>query len=166
VVLAALRAYDPGLSSSQTEALIAGTAAGGVLDGGAAFRAAGLASVIDAGQAAMPLSARTTNAPNTVAQADVSQGKRAKWGRPIAKTARYRRGVLSVAVSGRPIAATLKVVVLRRVRGRLRAVKELAKTRSVIRLSSLHRPTEVRLSYLDSSGQGRAPLGWTLKTVR
>ncbi len=64
-VLAALRAYRPGLGPSEAEQLLTSTAraAGGSLDVTALFQAAGLESVIEAGERREPVPASSDPAP-------------------------------------------------------------------------------------------------------
>jgi hypothetical protein len=66
-VLAALRSYRPDLTAGQTESLLRQTAANGVLDAQAAFRAAGLGAQVDAAAARVP-AAPVTPAPDSTQQ--------------------------------------------------------------------------------------------------
>ncbi|MEA2249356.1 MAG: in, partial [Solirubrobacteraceae bacterium] len=128
-VLAALRAYRPDLTVGATEALLIENArpgsAGPRLDAAAAFRAAGLGGLVDAADptprpiaspasiavpgpassAELPPTTRDP-APRVVAPAEAPAGADAltelNVRRPTLRSRSYRRGILTVMVSGVP----------------------------------------------------------------
>lgn len=67
-ILTALRSYVPHLTAEQAEGLLIATARGGHVDAAAAFRAAGLASLVDAAPAATP--AGGSSSTTTIMPAD------------------------------------------------------------------------------------------------
>ena len=71
-VLVALRSYDPALTPATATQLLLSTTTNGHLDVAAAFRAAGLGAIVDAGNAATPKPPTTTNvSPDPAASADL-----------------------------------------------------------------------------------------------
>ena len=96
-ILAALRSYRPDLSGGDAEQLLVATAqrtsAGPVVDASAAFRAAGLAHLVDAYKVvAVPV-----DAPGDATDARFGSGQRPAKPRLIA--ASYRRGVMRLRVA-------------------------------------------------------------------
>jgi hypothetical protein len=121
-VLVALRSYAPTLTSAQATRLLVSTARGGRLDVAAAFRAAGLGAIVDAGIAAIPRPA----VPPAVASPPTTPA----LSRPRVKRATWRRGVLLITLKPLPKAtrlhakitfATRKPMFLSTTRPRLRA---------------------------------------------
>jgi hypothetical protein len=94
-VLGALRAYRPDLSGEQAEELLKETAsaAGGVLDVTALFDAAGLASVVAAGEANEPLGA--SPAPSApLSTAVVPTARQARLARPRVRIRRHGNSMI------------------------------------------------------------------------
>ena len=115
--MCALRAYRPDLPAAAAEALLTSTASTGAagrrLDAATAFRAAGLSRLVEA--PAPPTSAPPATAPSAAspapsvivapaAQAPSASDPLAELGvrRPRLRSSSYRRGILSVVVSGVP----------------------------------------------------------------
>ena len=92
-VLVALRSYNRTLSGPQAVDLLVSTARHGHLDAAAAFRAAGLGAIVDAGSAAMP---------KTAVAAAAAQDRNAKTvrrvPRPSVRRVTWRRGVLQIVL--------------------------------------------------------------------
>lgn len=164
-VLTALRAYRPDLSWSDAEQLLIATAPNGVLDVEQAFRAAGLGDVVDAGIAATPpLSPPppedpTAAPPSAPKPVDVMSGSHPVpaprvWPRPIA-TVRFRRGVVSVTVSGPPNGAILQVTLQRRHGDRYVFLGTRRTRERSVRLKCARRPDRVAIMYRDLAGNGR-----------
>jgi Subtilase family len=86
-VLVALMSYDPTLSYTTAEQLLVSTATDGNLNVAAAFQAAGLGAIVTQGNANIPK-----------ASAPASAAKPA--GGLVVRAARWRRGVLTLTVSG------------------------------------------------------------------
>ena len=134
-VIAALRSYRPDLTWDQAEQLLTSTAKAGMLDVGAAFRAAGLGAVVDAGLKAMP-----KPPPPPVK----------RWAAPKVRSASYRHGILTVRLTGRPAGARVQLDVYWRVRGgRTRKAKTLSKTMNTIRTRLAKRPAKIAIAYRD-----------------
>jgi hypothetical protein len=106
--LVALRSYAPELTAAAAEQMLLSTTRNGHLDVAAAFRAAGLGAIVDAGTAAIPK-------PRTVATPPVTAVVR-RVPRPLVKRATWRRGVLSIVLKHLPRGARLhaKVTFARR----------------------------------------------------
>lgn len=172
-VLSALRSYRPDLEAAAAEELLQRTArpapAGALLDVEAAFAAAGLQSVIDAGRARIPAGAPTPTAPpgatkgsSPSALAPTRNGDRsperaiatAALTRPSAR-ASYRRGVLRLRLRRRPKAAVLRVDVFALARnGLVLRTRTLRRSSSTVALR-LRRWDHVLLSYEDLYGDRR-----------
>ena len=134
-VLAALRSYKPALTWSQGEQLLTSTTHNGMLDVAAAFRAAGLGSVVDAGLKAMPKPPPAVKA----------------WARPRVRSASYRHGVLRVRLASVPKGARVKLDVFWRVRGgRVRKAKTLYTTMTTIQTHLAKRPVKLALAFRDA----------------
>jgi len=95
-VLVALRSYGPAVSASDAAALLVSTAHNGHLDATAAFRAAGLGAIVDAGNAAIPKPLPPPPPPPVAAPAVPATLK--AMARPRVTRATWRRGVLLVTV--------------------------------------------------------------------
>jgi hypothetical protein len=103
-VLVALRSYAPALTPAAAVQFLLSTTRNGHLDVAAAFRAAGLGDVVDAGTAAIPrppapLPPAVTPPPPPDAAARVP--------RPSVKRATWRRGVLTITLKSIAKRATL-----------------------------------------------------------
>ena len=134
-ILTALRSYKPTLTWAQAEQLLTSTSNGGMLDVGGAFRAAGLGAVVDAGLRAMP------KPPPPAVK---------RWGAPKARSARYRHGLLTVRLAGRPSSARVQLDVYWRVNGgRVRKAKTLSKTMNTIRTHLPRRPVKLAITFRD-----------------
>jgi hypothetical protein len=94
-VLVALRSYAPGLTATQATQFLVSTARTGNLDVTAAFRAAGLGAIVDAGNAAVPHPSPSAVAPPPVAAP-------APLSRPRVTRATWRRGVLLITLRPLP----------------------------------------------------------------
>ena len=86
-VLVALMSYDPTLSYATAEQLLVSTATDGNLNVAAAFQAAGLGAIVTQGNASIP----KPSAPASAAK---------PAGGLVVRAARWRRGVLTLTVSG------------------------------------------------------------------
>ena len=106
-MLVALRSYSPAMTPGRAVELLLGTTRNGHLDVAAAFRAAGLGSVVDAGTAAIPGSAAPAPAPEIAAPAVAAR----RVPRPSVKRASWRRGVLDITLKSIPKNARLRVKV-------------------------------------------------------
>lgn len=99
-VLVAMRSYKPDLTATAAEGLLLSTARNGHLDASAAFRAAGLGSIVDSGAAAIPrtpLSAPAVPPPTTLRRVP----------RPSVKRVTWRHGVLEIVLRTIPKGARL-----------------------------------------------------------
>ena len=106
-VLVALRSYSPATTPARAVELLLSTTRNGHLDVAAAFRAAGLGSVVDAGTAAIPGSAAPAAAPEIAAPAVAAR----RVPRPRVKRVSWRRGVLEITLKSIPENARLRVKV-------------------------------------------------------
>lgn len=95
-VLVALRSYQPGMTMAQAVQQLLATTHNGHLDAAAAFRAAGLAPVVDAGTAAIP---------KLASQVPVAVARRVP--RPSVKRVVWRRGILDLRLNIMPAATRL-----------------------------------------------------------
>ena len=97
-VLVALRSYSPSTTPARAVELLLSTTRNGHLDVAAAFRAAGLGAVVDAGTAAIP----TPPAPPAAQDPSPAVGTPAaaarRVPRPSVKRATWRRGVLEITL--------------------------------------------------------------------
>ena len=96
-VLVALRSYARTLTAAQATQLLVSTAHNGHLDATAAFRAAGLGAIVDAGNAAIPKPAAALPPAAAAAPPTALTGTLA---RPRVKRATWRRGVLVITLRG------------------------------------------------------------------
>jgi hypothetical protein len=110
-VLVALRSYAPTLTAARSVELLVSTAHNGQLDAAAAFRAAGLGAVVDAGTAATPKPPGAPPAsPGSSSPSSVAAAKR-RVPRPSVKSASWRRGVLEIRLKSIPKGARLHATV-------------------------------------------------------
>ena len=97
-VLVALRSYAPALTPAAAVTHLLSTTRNGHLDAAAAFRAAGLGAIVDAGNAAIPrppAPAGTAAAPVVTPPAAVAARR---VPRPSVRSATWRRGVLTITL--------------------------------------------------------------------
>jgi hypothetical protein len=99
-VLVALRSYAPELSASNAVGVLLSSTHNGHLDAAAAFRAAGLSDIVDAGVAAIPPSA-----PPTPLTPPAAVG--AQLTPPSVRSATWRHGILQITLKRIPKGATL-----------------------------------------------------------
>jgi len=173
-VLAALRSYRRDLDPAAAEELLQRTARPGpagalILDVEAAFAAAGLQSVIDAGRARIPTGAATPTTPPGTTKSSSPSGlaptrdhghtperaiATAALTRPSAR-ASYRRGILRLRLRRRPKAAVLRVEVFALARnGLVLRTRTLRRSSSTVTLR-LPRWDHLVLSYEDLYGERR-----------
>jgi hypothetical protein len=96
-VLVALRSYDPALTAARAvELLLTTTRNNGQLDATAAFRAAGLGAVVDAGDAATPKPPVAQPPPGVAPPPTPSAGAARPVPRPSVRSVTWRRGVLTI----------------------------------------------------------------------
>jgi hypothetical protein len=107
-VLVALRSYDPALTPATATQLLLSTTTNGHLDVAAAFRAAGLSAIVDAGNAATPKTAPTTTSAMT-APTVTSPSGHGPVPTPDVKSLKWHRGVLRIALRTLPQGARLHV---------------------------------------------------------
>jgi hypothetical protein len=116
-VLVALRSYDPALTAARAvELLLSTTRNNGHLDATAAFRAAGLGAVVDAGTAATPKPPVPQPLPGVAPLPTTSPGGARRVPRPSVRLVTSRRGVLTITLKRIPKGARLhaKVTFARR----------------------------------------------------
>jgi len=103
-VIVALMSYDPSLSYNHAEQLLVSTATDGDLNVTEAFQAAGLGSIVAAGNANVPKPAATAPATSTPAPPTSNVPG------PVAvRSLRWRRGVLTITVAPLPQGGRLDV---------------------------------------------------------
>ncbi len=95
-VLVALRSYAPALPAEAAVQFMLSTTHNGHLDAAAAFRAAGLGAIVDAGTAAIP------KAPVTQPPAVAPPAKVRRVPRPSVRSVTWHRGVLQIALKSLP----------------------------------------------------------------
>jgi hypothetical protein len=105
-VLVALRSYAPTLTATQATQLLVSTARSGHLDAAAAFRAAGLGAIVDAGIAAIPRPP-ASSPPSVVSPSAQGAAPVAALAPPNVKRVTWRRGVLTITLKDRLKGATL-----------------------------------------------------------
>lgn len=153
-VLVALRSYAPTLTAVQATQLLVSTARNGNLDASAAFKAAGLGAIVDAGNAAIPKPPppAVAVAPPLPAAAPVALA------RPRVKRATWRRGVLLITLRSLPSGSRLhaKITFARR-----RAIF-LATSRPRLRA---HTPPPRRVTLQLTAGDAKSPTV-TIKVTR
>jgi hypothetical protein len=152
-VLAALRSYRPDLGPDDAEALLLSTARRieglPVLDVEAAFRAAGLDHIVEAGRAALPgqPSPRNDTPPSALLKQPGRTPVNARPPRPRLRSVHLRGRVLTIRTSGRPRDARVRVRITYRARGEfgrgIRVIERRADTMR-IRLPRRWRRIEVR----------------------
>jgi hypothetical protein len=116
-VLVALRSYDPALTAARAvELLLTTTRNNGQLDATAAFRAAGLGAIVDAGDAATPKPPVPQPLPGAAPLPTTPAGGARRVPRPSVRTVTWRRGVLTIRLKSIPKGARLhaKVTFARR----------------------------------------------------
>jgi hypothetical protein len=102
-VLVALRSYDPALTAPRAvELLLTTTRNNGQLDAAAAFRAAGLGAIVDAGDAATPKAPPALVTPPPPRAAAVRRVPR-----PSVRSVTWRRGLLTIRLNSIPKGARL-----------------------------------------------------------
>ena len=98
-VLVALRSYSPSTTPARAVELLLSTTRNGHLDVAAAFRAAGLGAVVDAGTAAIPTPpAAAAPDPSPAAGTPAAAATARRVPRPSVKRATWRRGVLEITL--------------------------------------------------------------------
>ncbi len=159
-VLVALRSYAPTLTAAQATQLLVSTTHNGRLDAIAAFRAAGLGAIVDAGAAAVPRPSPTPPAAMPPSAADPGAAPPAALARPRLHRATWRRGVLTITLRSLPKGSRLhaKVTFARR-----RAMF-LASSRRVLRARTPP-PRRVRL-HLTMGGASSATVTIMVTRVR
>ena len=100
-VLVALRSYAPALTATSAVQLLLSTTHNGHLDVAAAFRAAGLGAVVDAGVAAIPQPAGAPVAPSS----------RGGLAAPSVRRVTWHRGVLQITLKRIPRGARLHATI-------------------------------------------------------
>jgi hypothetical protein len=95
-VLVALRSYAPSLTATQATQMLVSTAHNGHLDATAAFRAAGLDAIVDAGNAAIPKPPPPAPPPAAAPPPQATT----TLARPRVRRATWRRGVLLISLRG------------------------------------------------------------------
>jgi len=116
-VLVALRSYAPALTAARAvELLLSTTRNNGQLDATAAFRAAGLGAVVDAGDAATPKPPVPQPLPGAASLPTTPAGGARRVPRPSVRSVTWRRGVLQIRLKSIPKGARLhaKVTFARR----------------------------------------------------
>jgi hypothetical protein len=99
-VYVALRSYARTLTAAQASQTLVSTAHNGHLDATAAFRAAGLDAIVEAGNAAIPKQPPPAPPPAALPPAPPPAAASASLPRPRVKRATWRRGVLRIALHG------------------------------------------------------------------
>ena len=107
-VLVALRSYDPALTAARAVELLLSTSRNnGQLDATAAFRAAGLSAVVDAGAAATPKPPVLQPLPGAAPLPTTPAGGARRVPRPSVRSVTWRRGVLTIRLKSIPKRARL-----------------------------------------------------------
>jgi len=107
-VLVALRSYDPALTSARAvELLLSTTRNNGQLDATAAFRAAGLGAVVDAGVAATPKPPVPQPLPGAAPIPTTPAGGARRVPRPSVRSVTWQRGLLTIRLKSIPRGARL-----------------------------------------------------------
>jgi hypothetical protein len=156
-ILAAIRAYSPSLAVDQAQACLTSTTRGGELDAAAAFRACGLGSVVDAGEAAEPATSTTTPPPVvTPPSALLKRGPRLS----------LRRHGLRLTIFGadRPSGALFEVQVLAW-RKRRTVVVSSARSRTGLLVVTVRGPVRVRARYR-LADQSLSPWSYAVSSPR
>ena len=107
-VLVALRSYDPALTAPRAvELLLTTTRNNGQLDAAAAFRAAGLGAIVDAGDAATPKPPVPQPLPGAAPLPPPPAAGARRVPRPSVRLVTWRRGVLTIRLKSIPKGARL-----------------------------------------------------------
>ena len=107
-VLVALRSYDPALTAPRAvELLLSTTRNNGQLDATAAFRAAGLGAIVDAGVAATPKPPVPQPLPGAAPLPTPPAAGARRVPRPSVRLVTWRRGVLTIRLKSIPKGARL-----------------------------------------------------------
>ena len=107
-VLVALRSYDPSLTAARAvELLLTTTRNNGQLDAAAAFRAAGLGAIVDAGDAATPKPPVPQPLPGAAPLPTPPAAAARRVPRPSVRLVTWRRGVLTIRLKSIPKGARL-----------------------------------------------------------
>jgi len=107
-VLVALRSYDPALTAARAVELLLSTSRNnGQLDATAAFRAAGLGAVVDAGAAATPKPPVPQPLSGAAPLPTTPAGGARRVPRPSVRSVTWRRGVLTIRLKSIPKGARL-----------------------------------------------------------
>jgi hypothetical protein len=136
-VLVALMSYDPPLSYSAAEQLLVSTATDGDLNVAAAFEAAGLSSIVEAGN---------RNIPKTGIDEHKTSG--GSLGKVVLRRLRWKRGVLTIRVASVPRGDRLRVRLLFAHRRRLLSSRD-----AMLRFRS-PRPRQLQLWLVRGSLKG------------
>lgn len=157
--LAALRSYRPDLSWEASEQLLRTTAVNGVLDVEAAFRAAGLGSIVDSGRDAMAR-AGLQEAPAGQLGPPAPSTQLARFARPRVRSARCAGGLLVLRLARRPTGSLLEVQL--GVRGaatgpRVQVLGRVRRKSVRLRLSLPNAcPERLRVRFTDRYGERRS----------
>lgn len=162
--LVALRSYDPGMSWDQAEDLLRSTARGGMLDVAAAFRAAGLEPVVDAGTAA--ISAEPIATPDRGLDPSVGAAPRVRPFPAPRVRATCRGGRVSVQIARGPRDALALVRVMERRGGRLREVARRRSMRRRLDIRLARCPSRVAVRFEDRYGEQALRSQTTVVAVR
>ena len=107
-VLVALRSYDPTLTAARAvELLLTTTRNNGQVDAAAAFRAAGLGAIVDAGDAATPKPPVPQPLPGAAPLPTPPAAGARRVPRPSVRSVTWRRGVLTIRLKSIPKRARL-----------------------------------------------------------
>jgi hypothetical protein len=107
-VLVALRSYDPALTAARAvELLLTTTHNNGQLDAAAAFRADGLGTIVDAGDAATPKPPVPQPLPGAAPLPTPPAAGARRVPRPSVRSVTWRRGVLTIRLKSIPKRARL-----------------------------------------------------------
>jgi hypothetical protein len=139
----ALMSYEPTLSYSHAEQMLVSTAADGDLNVAAAFQAAGLSSIVAAGNANVPKPSTAPSMPSTPATVAPKTP-----GRVHIRLLRWRHGVLTIRVTSLPHGGRLHIQ-LRFAHGARRLVSK----RSMLKIHS-SRPREVDFRFTVGKADG------------
>jgi hypothetical protein len=149
-VLVALMSYDPSLTYTQAENLLISTASGGELNATAAFDAAGLQSIVAAGNANIPKTTTTTTTSTSTSTSTASTG--AASGVTVT-SARWKAHKLTLVVAGLPSGDRLAV--------QLRYKHAKTRNLSTLKASTVFRtakPSEVLLTVWDGTKDIQGPI--------
>jgi hypothetical protein len=111
-VIVALMSYDPKLTYTKAEVLLTTTSNNGDLDVAAAFKADGLGQIVDAGGANTPQQTTTSTTTATTTATTTEPRPPTERSSVRIRSARWRRGSLTVVLSGMPSHTTVKVTLI------------------------------------------------------